>query len=72
MTDKIPEVSVVVPISERHDDLRLLYNLYANELKKLGKNYEFVFVVDGRFQIAYGDLKKLKDEIKELRGQKHD
>jgi glycosyltransferase involved in cell wall biosynthesis len=62
MSDKTPEVSVVVPISERHDDMRLLYNLYADELKKLGKNYEFVFVVDGHFPIALGDLKKLKDE----------
>ena len=62
MNDKTPEVSVVVPISERHDDMRLLYNLYADELKKLGKNYEFVFVVDGNFPVAYGDLKKLKDE----------
>jgi glycosyltransferase involved in cell wall biosynthesis len=57
-----PEVSVVVPISDRHDDMRLLYNLYANELKELDKTFEFVFVVDGQFPIAYGDLKKLKDE----------
>ncbi len=59
---KNPEVSVVVPISERHDDMRLLYNLYADELKKLGKDFEFLFIVDGNFSTAYEDLKKLKDE----------
>jgi glycosyltransferase involved in cell wall biosynthesis len=60
MNDKNPEVSVVVPISERHDDMRLLYNLYANELKKLGKDFEFIFIVDGNFSTAYEDLKSLK------------
>jgi glycosyltransferase involved in cell wall biosynthesis len=61
MNEKNPEVSVVVPISERHDDIKLLYNLYADELKKLGKDFEFIFIVDGNFQIAYEDLKNLKN-----------
>lgn len=61
MNDKTPEVSVVVPISERHDDMRLLYNLYADELKKLGKDFEFIFIVDGHFPAAYEDLKNLKN-----------
>ena len=61
-SNKTPEVSVVVPISERHDDMKLLYNLYADELKKMGKNFEFLFIVDGNFPIAYKDLKTLKEE----------
>jgi len=60
MSDKTPEVSVVVPISERHDDIKLLYNLYADELKKMGKDFEFIFIVDGNFSAAYEDLKNLK------------
>jgi glycosyltransferase involved in cell wall biosynthesis len=61
MNDKTPEVSVVVPISERHDDMKLLYNLYADELKKMGTNFEFIFIVDGNFAVAYKDLKNLKN-----------
>ena len=61
MSDKTPEVSVVVPISERHDDMKLLYHLYADELKKLGKDFEFVFIVDGNFTVAFKDLKELKN-----------
>ena len=55
MKEKNPEVSVVVPISERHDDMRLLYNLYADELKALNKDFEFVFIVDGNFPDAYNE-----------------
>jgi glycosyltransferase involved in cell wall biosynthesis len=62
MSDKTPEVSVVVPISERHDDMRKLYSLYADELTKMGKDFEFVFVVDGQFPIAFKDLRELKSE----------
>lgn len=62
MSEMTPEVSVVVPISERHDDIRELYKLYADELRKLEKRYEFLFVVDGDFAVAYADLQKLKDE----------
>jgi len=32
MSEEAPEVSVVVPIRERHDDMRHLYRLYAGEL----------------------------------------
>ncbi len=59
---KIPEVSVVVPISERHDDIRKLYLLYSEELARMDKTHEFVFVVDGNFQLAYDELKRLKAE----------
>jgi glycosyltransferase involved in cell wall biosynthesis len=62
MTDKKPEVSVVVPISERHDDMRTIYTMYANELKKMGKDFEFIFIVDGNFSTAYEDLKNLKSD----------
>ena len=61
MKDKNPEVSVVVPISERHDDMKTLYSLYAAELKALHKDFEFIFILDGIFSQAYKDLMKLKN-----------
>ena len=61
MNNKNPEVSVVVPISERHDDMRKLYTLYADELKNMGKDFEFLFIVDGDFSDAYKNLQELKN-----------
>ncbi len=61
MKDKNPEVSVVVPISERHDDMKTLYSLYAAELMALNKDFEFIFILDGIFSQAYKDLMKLKN-----------
>ena len=39
MNDIRPEVSVIVPISDRHDDIEKLYNLYATELLSIGKDF---------------------------------
>jgi len=62
MTEEAPEVSVVVPISERHDDIKQLYGLYADELIHMKKRFEFLFILDGDFPIAYNDLHELKNE----------
>jgi glycosyltransferase involved in cell wall biosynthesis len=40
------EVSVVIPVVERVGDLRQLYHEFAAELERLGKSFEFLFVVD--------------------------
>ena len=64
---KHPDVSVVVPISERHDDIKELYKLYADELRKMDKDFEFIFVVDGYFPVAYDDLKLLKEKGNPIR-----
>ncbi len=62
-----PEVSVVVTLAERHDDMRLLYTLYASELERLGKSFEFLFVVAGDFDRATTDIGELKSEDDRVR-----
>jgi len=62
MKEETPEVSVVVPISERHSSIPQLYKLYADELKKMGKDFEFIFIIDGSFPVAYNDLQNIKNE----------
>ena len=64
--NETPDVSVVVPISERYDDLKKLYHLYAGELTRLNKRFEFIFIVDGNFPIASRDLMDLKEEDKPI------
>jgi glycosyltransferase involved in cell wall biosynthesis len=60
-------VSVVVPISERHDDIKELYRIYSDVLKDLQKGFEFIFVVDGDFPEALHDLIDLKNEGNPIR-----
>lgn len=60
------ELSVVIPISERHDDLRELYLHYAQQLSVARKSYEFIFVVDGPLPEVLQTLKTLKQEYPEI------
>jgi glycosyltransferase involved in cell wall biosynthesis len=60
------ELSVVIPISERHDDLRELYLRYAQELSETGHAYEFIFVLDGPEHEALQTLKALKKKDPEI------
>jgi glycosyltransferase involved in cell wall biosynthesis len=61
--DERPELSVVIAISERYDDLRDLYLEYTQELSSTGLAHEFIFVVDGPDPRALEALKALKKEF---------
>ncbi|MFQ5456342.1 MAG: glycosyltransferase [Nitrospirota bacterium] len=54
------DISVIVPVVERYDDLHKLYSEFSSAFDKLGRLYEFIFVVDGGFNNAFEDLKKMK------------
>jgi glycosyltransferase involved in cell wall biosynthesis len=62
-----PEVSVVVPIVDRYGDLKQLYGEFAAELERLGKSFEFIFVVDERLRQVLPTLRDLqRDEPGEI------
>ena len=54
------QLSAVIPISERFDDLRELYAEFDRELAASGRTYEFIFVVDGSQHHALGVLRQLR------------
>lgn len=60
------EISVVVPVSERHDDLRDLYHEYSQEISRAGHSFEFIFVLDGPQPEAYQMLMDLKKEYEKI------
>lgn len=60
------DVSVLVPISDYHDDLKLLVGRFREVLDPLGLKYEFVFVVDGDFPAAQLALAEIKDADPEM------
>jgi len=65
--NKEPDVSVIVPVAERHDNLCDIFTAFSKEIKKAGKTYEFIFVVDSNFDGVIEDLKELKKTNKEVK-----
>lgn len=59
-------LSVIIPISERHDDLRILYLQYAESLAASNRSYEIIFVLDGADLAALEVLKALKGEFPQI------
>jgi len=56
----IPDVSVIVPMAERSDDPETLWREYGGELKRLGRTFEFLFVVDGPMRHLLPALARLR------------
>jgi len=54
------DLSVVVPISERLDDLRKLYHQYSDQISEHGYSCEFIFVLDGADPQVLQTLKELR------------
>ena len=53
------DISVIVPVVERYDDVAELYGLYKKGLEDSGKSHEFIYVLDGDFEEAAAILKRL-------------
>jgi glycosyltransferase involved in cell wall biosynthesis len=60
-------LSVIIPISERYDDLRKLYLQYTEVLATSNYSYELIFVLDGIDLGALEILKALKREFPQLK-----
>ena len=43
------DLSVLIPISERHDDIKDIFIQHHNVLKRKNLTHEFIFVLDGFF-----------------------
>ena len=59
-------LSVIIPISDRYDDLRKLYLQYVEVLATSNYSYELIFVLDGVNVAALENLKGLKSEFPQL------
>jgi glycosyltransferase involved in cell wall biosynthesis len=57
---KDPDVSIVVPVVERHGDLAQLYTEFAAELTRLGLTAEFIFVVDEQLREVVPALQEIQ------------
>lgn len=64
-------ISVIVPVTERYDDVGEMYREYKEALSQTGRTFEFIYVVEGNFQKAYLELKALKEKGEKLTLIKH-
>ena len=62
------QISVVVPVSEGHDDLRDLASQYLQELAATGLSCEFIFVLKADDYKAVQTIKKLQTEDPRVKG----
>jgi glycosyltransferase involved in cell wall biosynthesis len=60
LEDPASEISIVVPVVERHGELRQLFSEYAAEISKMGRRAEFIFVVDHRQQQVLPVLREIQ------------
>jgi glycosyltransferase involved in cell wall biosynthesis len=61
------ELSVIVPVVERYDDVAELYRVYKNGLNDSGKSHEFIYVIDGDFGEVMEVLRRLIAEGEKIK-----
>ncbi len=54
-------ITVLVPIVERHDDLREVHRSIVPEMEKIGRPYEFVYLVSAEFTEAFDQALELHE-----------
>lgn len=54
-----PDISVVIPVCERHDDIGALYLEYKTGIARVSADTEFIFVLDGPHAEALQALRNL-------------
>lgn len=56
-----PNVSVVIPVTERYGDLEQLHDEFAAELARLGRSCEFIYVVNEQLREVVPTLRRLQE-----------
>ncbi|MGH2481780.1 MAG: glycosyltransferase, partial [Ktedonobacteraceae bacterium] len=56
------EISLVIPVMNEEQNIRLLYEKLSTQLSELGKPFEVIFVDDGSTDNTFTVLKQLYEE----------
>ena len=64
---KDTEISVIVPVGQRYDDVQELYHACKNGLKSSGRTYELIYVLDGELPEVLAKLKSLLAEGEQIK-----
>lgn len=60
-------VSVIVPVTERYDDLSEIYQSHSKVLRQTGRPFEFIFVIDDGFAEAAQKLEPIQTSGEPIR-----
>jgi len=66
-TNSTVDAAVIVPVSERYDDVASLYREYKTALETYGRSFEFVYVLDGEFRDVFEQLQSLQRSGERIR-----
>jgi glycosyltransferase involved in cell wall biosynthesis len=66
MNEKKIDLSVIIPVSERYDDVESMYQNYKNALSSLDKSFEIIYVLDGQFPDVLNQLTNLQSNGERL------
>lgn len=61
------DISVIVPVSERYDDVASLYHEYKDALVNSRRSFEFVYVLDGDYPQVFDGLRALQSSGEPIR-----
>ncbi|HET7313357.1 glycosyltransferase [Salinisphaera sp.] len=61
------DVSVIIPVSERYDNVREVYNAYKADLDRTSYAYEIIYVLDGAYADVLAELRQLLSEGEPLK-----
>ncbi len=68
--DSKTKLSVIIPISERYDDIQKVFDEYNNSIESMGLKYEFIYVLDGNYPEALNSLQEIQknhDNVKVIK-----
>jgi glycosyltransferase involved in cell wall biosynthesis len=57
--ESVNELSVIIPVVERYDDIAELYGLYKKGVEDSKRSHEFIYVIDGDYGEVLAALKRL-------------
>jgi glycosyltransferase involved in cell wall biosynthesis len=55
------ELSVIIPVTERHDPVSKLFHDYKEGIDATGLSYEIIYVLDGEYPDALNELNQLRN-----------
>ncbi len=64
---RIKDVSIIIVIGERYNDIKTVFQEYKAAIETSTENYEFIYVIDGKYPEALSDLKSLKNKGEPIR-----
>lgn len=65
MNEIRPQISIVIPVHNEEDSIKILYSEIRNSVDQLNRPYEIIFVDDGSSDTTFQCLKNIKNKEKE-------